>query len=331
MRWVLRIVVVLGLAWSGWWYLSGHGIREGLRGWFAAQEARGWQADYAEIGTTGYPLRHVTTLQSPALADPATGTAWSAEWLEFDSPAIWPGDMIVNFPSSPQLLSYLDQTVQLEAQDMRADLQLHPGLALELERMGLTAGPWLVAGPAGVLMRADAMTMAMVQQDDPARYAITAQADGFTPGEHVRKAGTSTLPKGFETLALDMAVTFDRPWDRTALELSRPQPRVVDLALAELRWGPLQIKLAGNVTVDEAGVPTGKVALKAENWREMLTVAEHGGGLSAEARRAAESVLELMAGISGGSESLDVQLTLRGGNVWLGILPLGPAPRLILH
>ena len=59
---------------------------------FDAQQEHGWQADYAAMSTSGYPLHLITALDNPALADPATGIAWQADWLHLQSPAIWPGE-----------------------------------------------------------------------------------------------------------------------------------------------------------------------------------------------------------------------------------------------
>ena len=48
-------------------------------------------------------------------------------------------------------------------------------------------------------------------------------------------------------------MTFDKPWDRSAIEIARPQPREVDLRLAEAAWGGLRLMAAGRFTVDAEG------------------------------------------------------------------------------
>lgn len=78
------------------------------------------------------------------LADPGTGTAWRADWLVLDSPALWPGALTLSFPQTPQRLSYLDRTAAITAQGLQAGLRLAPGTALTLEALELTAGPWQV-------------------------------------------------------------------------------------------------------------------------------------------------------------------------------------------
>ena len=115
------------------------------------------------------------------------------------------------------------------------------------------------------------------------------------------------------------------------MEERRPQPTRIDLRLAEAAWGPLQISLSGGMDVDTAGVPEGQVTVRAENWREMLRMAQSAGALPEPVVQTAERALGFLAGLGGNPEALDVQLNLTGGRIAIGPVPLGPAPRLILH
>lgn len=330
---LLKIVIGLSVAWSLYWAAAAYGLRQGISGWFDTQAARGWQADYAALSTSGFPVSHAHTLQSPALADPATGTAWQADWLRLESPAIWPGRQTVSFADTPQRFSYFDQTAILEADDMQAELNLHPGIALELERMTLNAGDWRVTDDSTEVLSADSLTLSMIQGETPETYVFDGVADRFSPGDGLRRATRSmdSLPRSFETLQVQATVTFDRAWDRAALETRRPQPREIALKLAEMHWGALRLRAAGDLTVDEQGIPTGALSIQAENWREMLAMAESAGAIPVQAVAPAERVLNMLAGLGGNPATLDVQLNFRDGFVAFGPLPLGPAPRLILR
>lgn len=330
---LLKVLVVLGLAWSAYWYGAGYVLRQGVTAWFAVQTERGWQADFSGISTSGYPARHITTLGNPALADPATGAAWQADWLNMDSPAIWPGQQTLEFPATTQLLSYFDQTVALRAEDMVADLHLKPGRDLVLERMALTSGPWQVDDATGQALAADAIVLSMRGTDQAETYQFDVDAPQFVPGAALRGLvrPSAALPDSFETLELDMKVRFDRPWDRRALEDRRPQPVEIDLKLAQAKWGALALFAAGQVTVDGNGVPTGELSIKAENWRDMLAIARGSGAVPDYAIGPTEQVLNLLSNMSGNTETLDVKLTLHNGMVTLGPFPLGPAPYLYLR
>ncbi|MEX0329348.1 MAG: DUF2125 domain-containing protein [Ruegeria sp.] len=333
MRRLIRVLIFIAIAWSAYWFIAGYGLRTALTGWFNNQQQLGWQADFSEVETAGYPTHHITRLINPALADPVNGTAWSADWIEFQSPAIWPGQQVLRFADTPQRLSYFDQTATVTADRMQAELQLQPGVALVLEKMALTAGPWSVSEDDTAQAAGENLGMIMEQTSDPEVYHISARIDGFTPGDDLRALmrSATTLPQAFETLELDMTVAFDKPWDRSALEQGRPQPTSVELNLAEMKWGELRLFAAGDLDVDEQGIPTGEIAIKAENWRDMIAMANAAGALPDQAVDPVTRALNFLAGLGGNPNALDLQLNFRDGFVALGPLPLGPAPRLILR
>jgi len=175
--------------------------------------------------------------------------------------------------------------------------------------------------------------MSKVQQDDPTVYAITLNAQSFTPGDRLRRVAelTETLPETFDAFELNATVTWDKPWDRSAIETARPQPTYVNLRLAEAKWGALRLLAAGEFSVDAQGIPEGTVTIKAENWREMLAIAVEAGVVPPQAVDPAERTLTMLEGLGGNPNALDLRLNLRGGAVALGFIPLGPAPRLILR
>ncbi len=333
MRGLIRVIIVITVIWSAYWFVAGIGLRNAITTWFDTRQEQGWQAEFAEVTTAGYPLSHVTRLSSPALADPFNGTAWSADWIQFQSPAIWPGRQVLRFADTPQRLSYFDQTSAIQAADMQAELQLQPGVALVLEKMALTAGAWSVADNSEALAGGETLALVMEQTETPETYMISARIDAFMPGDELRALmrSATTLPQTFETLELDMRATFDRPWDRSALELSRPQPVNIELRLAEMKWGALRLFAAGELDVDPQGIPTGEIAIKAENWRDMIAMANAAGALPDQAVDPVTRALNFMAGLGGNPNALDLQLNFRDGFVALGPLPIGPAPRLILR
>ncbi len=329
----IKVLAVLAVVWSLYWFGAGYVLRTGIGGWFDGRAAQNWQAEFSGIQTGGFPLRHVTTLTSPALADPVSGAAWHGDWISFDSPAIWPGQQTLRFADTPHYLSYFDQTIVLQAQDLMAELYLKAGLALEIKRLTLTAGPWEIDDDKVQLAAAQSLELAMVQQEQPETYKIDVNATDFAPGTKMRTLlqSSESLPLEFQALSLDMTVQFDRVWDRMSLEQRRPQPRRIDLKLAEMQWGELRLFATGYLTVDEFGIPTGKIAIKAENWRRMLQMAQASGAFPTQLLEPAESVLGLLAGLGGNPNSLDVSLKFRDGSIALGPLPIGPAPRIILR
>lgn len=341
----MRLLKWLGLGaavWILYWGLAAWGLRGGLEAWFAEQQRQGWQVSYGDISSAGFPSRHVTRLEQPLLADPGTGAAWSADWIAFDSPALWPGTQSLRFAATPQRFSLFDQTRRLTAQDMRADLHLAPGLALELEQLSLTSAAWQIDDTTGPLWQAQDLALEMRQQDPPDRYSLLAEAQQFSPTGLLTSGfglPREDLPPSFDALRLRAELTFDTPWDRRAIELRRPQLRQITLDLAEAQWGEMQFQAAGALEVDETGHLDGTLTVRAENWRAILEVAERLSLLPPSTRNAVEQILALFssapdsADVTGKTkaERINTTLRFRQGQMWAGPLPLGPAPRLILR
>ena len=329
LKWSLGLCLIFCLYWA----FASYSFKSGIAAWFDDRQRAGWQAEYTDLASSGFPFSHQTDLTGVALADPATGVAWQADSLRFESPAWWPGHMTLDLPDTPQLLSYFDDRLILQSQDTVAEMRLIPGTSLMLETLNLTSGPWSIAREDGTLVAASGLVVGATQLETSETYQFEVSAEAFRPGDIPRTALRLPLdwPVVWDALEFDMTVEFDRPWDRTALDVNRPQPRVINLKLAEAKWGALRLFMAGDVTVDQSGIPTGEIAIKAENWREMLDLAVISEVMTTGERNTIETALNFLGGLGGNPNALDLKLGLSDGFIRLGPLPLGPAPRLILR
>ena len=82
MKKLLVLIVTLAALWAGYWFVGAAGVKAGFAVWFDARQSEGWQAEYSDLSVKGFPNRFDTTLTDPALADPATGLAWSAPFVQ---------------------------------------------------------------------------------------------------------------------------------------------------------------------------------------------------------------------------------------------------------
>ena len=334
MRRLIWILVILSILWCAWWALFGFGLKTGLETWFQDRRDTGWQAEYSRLELNGFPGRVRTDLTDVALADPSAGLAITLPTFSISAPTYWPGDVTIDFPNAPIQVATPQQKSEIDVQGGKADLRLHPGTALELEQLSLATSQWAISTKTGVLYGADDMTLSMVQsQSDPNKYAFVARAAGFSPGEIPRSKLRipASWPVTFDKLELDGSITFSRPWDLDAIEDTRPQPRTIQLKLAEAAWADLRVFFATDLRVDADGVPTGTVNIQAENWQTMLDLAQEAGLVNPTMRQQAEKGLSQLARFSGDPNALDVQLNFKAGFMAVGIIPIGPAPRLVLR
>ncbi len=334
MRRLIWILLILSILWCAWWAVFGFGLKTGLETWFKDRRDAGWQAEYSTLELHGFPTRVRTNFTAIELADPLAGLAISLPTLGISAPTYWPGDVTVDLPNIPIQISTPQQKSEVTVQNGKADLRLHPGTALELEQLSLTTDVWLASSQIGALYGADGLTLSMIQSDDdPNRYSFVARAKGFKPGDipRAKLRVPQSWPLTFETLELDGSITFSRPWDLDAIEKNRPQPRKIQLKLAEAAWSDLRVFFAADLLVDDQGVPSGTVNIQAENWQTILDLAQDAELINPTIRRQAEQALSLLARFSGDPNALDVQLNFRAGFLAVGIIPIGPAPRLILR
>ncbi|MFK7836429.1 MAG: DUF2125 domain-containing protein [Sulfitobacter sp.] len=334
MRLLIKVCVVLAVLWCGWWWLAATIAERSVTGWFDARRTEGWQAKTRSVEVSGFPLRLGTTVSDIALADPDTGVAFDASALTLSVPAYWPGDVTLRLPEDTVRLATPDGTLTLKAQGAQADLRLHPGTALELEELSAVSGPWQANDLRGNLLSADDLRVAITQDASmPARYRFALDATTLTPGDVIRNALVlpNDWPLSFDAFVADITVLFDLPLDRTTLEDRRPQPRAVDLTEVDLIWGALRLNAKGGLQIAMDGTPDGNLNLRLENWRQILDLAEKAGFVDAGLRQQGELLLNALANMSGGPDTMDLTLAFRDGGMFLGPIYLRPAPKIMLH
>lgn len=330
MRILLGITVLLGALWAGYWFVGSSAAQSGMADWFEERRAEGWVAEYDDLALRGFPNRFDAGFTEISLADPGTGLAWQAPFFQLLALSYKPNHVIAVWPDQ-QIIATPLQTFDITSTDMRASTVLQAGTGLTLERATWTVSDLAVAPRDDIgRVTVSALTLAAERMTAVAqtRYHLGLAADGLTPpGDFLAQVDPNgTLPRALDSVRADLEITFDAPWDRRAIEVARPQPRQIDVKLAEARWGHLSLKAAGTLNVDDTGVPTGDITIKAENWREILEMARVSGTLPDAMAGPLRDGLSLLAGLAGNPQTLDIPLALSGGRVWLGPVPVAKTP-----
>lgn len=339
MKMLLTFILTAAAIWSGYWYLGARGTQSALGDWFEARRAEGWVAETSDLRVRGYPNRFDIGMTDPVLADPETGLAWEAPFFQILALSYRPNHVIAVWPDT-QLIATPLEKFRLRSDDMRASLVIAARTHMAVERATITAEKLLIA-PVGETEATTLEALSLAVERLPAEtgaaardsYRMGLAARGFGPSRplRLRLDPERRLPQDLADLRADMTVRFDRPWDRSAIEVARPQPRHIRIDRAEARWGQLLLMAAGEVQVDDAGLPTGKITVKAENWREILDLGVASGALLPGIAATLERGLGMVAQMSGNPRTLDLPLSFRDGQVRLGAIPLGPAPVLRLR
>ncbi|MFO7919979.1 MAG: DUF2125 domain-containing protein [Nioella sp.] len=333
MKTLLRMIAALAVLVSLWWLAGSVVVPRLITGWLDQRAAAGWEVDHGRVETTGFPTRFETTLHGLTLADPFTGWAVRADRFDLHQAshrpqairAIWPEEHVFATPG---------ERLTIRAGRLETLLHVRPLDNLALQRAETEMRALQIDSDLGWTGRlAEAEARIARREEAAPRYDITFDARGLVPADEVLRLidPAATLPGAIEHLHVDGVAGFDRAWDLDALERARPAITRIELVRLRVDWGDLALEMSGDLDVDAAGLPTGELAVQARNWRRMLMLGAEAGALPAALRRTLDSGLGVLAGLSGRPENLDTTLRFAAGQVYLGPVPLGPAPRLVLR
>lgn len=334
MRRLVWVALVLAVIWCTWWAVASIGMQRLIATWFSDQRAAGWQAEVAEVSKHGFPLTLHARLREMSVADPTTGVAVDAPQIDLMAAAYWPGFLTVKVPDTPIDIATPTGEFRLQTADGQANLRLHPSVTLQLQSMGLTSDAWRVDNDQGTILSADDLRLQVTQDaTSPELYQFNVDATNLNPGLFARTAlsVTDAWPASFDAFTADLNILFDTPWDRSALDKRRPQPRVITVRRVHAVWGNLDVSGTGTLTIDSRGIPDGSLSLTIRNWRDAFELAQASGAVPAAQRLQIEIVLGALSNMGGTLDDLDLTLSFENGETSLGPIKLGPAPQLIIH
>lgn len=327
------MVFLVGLLGFGGWMIWAKTTERVVTEWLNARTNEGWYVNYDSVEVTGFPTEFRTELASLELADPETGWLWTLPVMTLEAQALRPDRIRAIWPEE-QTLASPSERLSINAAAITSDLDVQPTEQFALDASDTILRDVQIQSDAGWRMVLPEGQISMIRQvDEPSTYDITFAARDLAPPAPMRTSldPAGVLPDTLETLDYRATMAFDRPWDLRAIEDRRPQITSLDLDEANAVWGGLILRATGQIDVDASGVPDGALAVRAENWREMVAMAVRAGVLPESVAGTAEGILGVVAGLSGNPEVIDADLQFSNGRMFLGPLPIGPAPRLTLR
>lgn len=329
MRKLLLVVCIAALAWSGYWYFGSRAVENGLKDWIGERRADAWQAEFQSLDTRGFPSRFDTTITDLHLANTRQGLAWKAPFFQILALSYRPNHIVAVWPPE-QTIATPFETIKVTSELMRASLVLKPDSKLTLDRSGFDLGSFDLESDRGwnaSIENGRFFTKSVETKEHT--HDVWIEATRIRPS-HAFKAAfdpEDLLPLTFQGITIDTELGFDGPWDLVAIEQAAPLLTNLKIRDLHMSWGELDLRIAGEVAIDRAGIPTGAITIKAKNWRDMVRLAATSGLLAPGYAVTVENVLEKLAGLSGSTKTLDTPLTFENGRMKLGPLPLGPAPK----
>jgi hypothetical protein len=330
--WVWTAILLTAL-WSGVWFIGAAGTERVIGVWLTDRESDGWVVNYNSLNTGGYPNRFNTHIEEITLADPETGWAWVADEFALQSPSYQPHRVTAILPPIQQLATPYEQ-LTITSDEITVTLEVEPRTELQLIQAQFILRGVVIDSSENwqTALRTATLDVTRLPETEQT-YSIGFEANDLTPSVEARRRlnPADLLPDAIEVVRLNAEMTFDRPFDITTIEQSRPQITRIDLAELSAGWGNLVLRAAGRLDIDSNGYPTGDIAVRAENWRDMIALGVNAGAIPVEMRSMLEGGIGLLAGLSGDPQDIDASLSFRNHQIFFGPIPLGPAPQLILR
>jgi len=329
-RLLVSLVFFACLGWSGYWWVGSTAKEAAITGWLEGRQQAGWVADYQSLDVKGFPNRFDSTLTDLHLADPNSGWAWSAPELYILGLSYQPNHIIVVWPEN-QTISSPKETINLQASNLRSSVKFEPNTTLALERTVLEIDDLALHSTLGWTSTLKRAKFASMQADgEDFAHHLDFEATDVKPARIFKALvdPSDLLPDVFDRLHIGATLAFDAPWDRLAVEGAKPNLTRLDLTDLTATWGELDFQAKGTVEIDSLGYPTGKIRIRAQNWKKMLKLGVSSGAIPKDLLGPLETGLGFIARLSGNPDTIDAPLSFSNRIMHLGPIPIGPAPRL---
>jgi len=334
--------LALVVAAIAYWFVAAQALREGLDRWAEARRAEGYEIRYGTPAIGGFPIRLRLIVADPSITTPAdksdAGWNWRGTSLQVET----------------RLWNMRSVTFSLPGRHEFT----RPGLTHPIVARADPAVGWVAIGHDGRITEAnlDCVKLEVDLGERPGR--VTAghtvlsvrprprQADPhepLPPLEATIALRDLLLPPNFDgplgrhvpLASTDISVNYKLPAGASRGELARWRDdggtfEVLDI---KLRWGPLNLKGSGTVTIDEAMRPLGAATVEIRGFNETLDELIKAGVVQKQLGLLAQAMLNVLAkpAKGGGPPVLSVPLTVQDGFLSLGPARLLPVPPLALN
>lgn len=327
MRILIALVLVAALGWSAYWFYGSRRLDTAIRDGLETLRENGVQVEVERISVGGFPNRFDTTIERPSLSWPS-GIGWSAPFLQILALSYRPNQIIVAFPNTQEVAGPFG-SAKVETVRARASALFRPGVDPILDHGNLVADDIEIA----LGKRSARAVKLLAATRIPEGASADVQNIGVTiddldlPAELAARLGGASRAR-LDGATLDATLHLSEPVTVEALKTGRLIVERIEIGRLDLDWGGMSLDGTGAFDVSSDGSLDGSLDLSVTNWRRALQMVAASGLLPIEQRRLVEEGADALAALTGGEDRLTAQIAIRSDRMWLGPIPIGPAPRL---
>ncbi|GIT91182.1 hypothetical protein JANAI62_16370 [Jannaschia pagri] len=313
---MLRLLTILSLVaailWGGWWLLGAYSLDRGIAAGLDQARDQGWRVTVGDTSVSGFPNRFDTQFTEVDVTTPDGLWGVAMPFLQVFALSYRPNDIIV-VPATTATVTTPGAPLAISADDLRASASLSLSSQPDVERLTVVGTGLSVASADGDLAL-DRGQLALRTAAEPFSYDLAVSLAGMALEQASFPAG---LPDRIDDAAVDVTATWDRP--------PAEGGRLVSLKIRHsyVRWDDIRVDAGGDIRIGPSGFPEGDLVVDLVGWQGLLPVL-------AQAGLPAGQVALLAGGLTGLEDNgvARVPLTLRGGQMLFGTIPLAALPRL---
>ncbi|WP_417794117.1 DUF2125 domain-containing protein [Terasakiella pusilla] len=326
------VLVVLSLLYVGAWFLTSMQLRSGLQDWFAARQANGYLAHYAEKSAriSGFPFSVKATLQDVVFAPPKNEFA--------QHPWVWsPSELTFSITPLPWTIRTLN--IDLSArQTFSINNQSYSGTA----ETALLSLDWMSKGlPDEINLSIQKLSLAhktLPQGVDIQKLSFTSarQSDGNYAFDLTGER--ATLPVGLRGLGqrLDDIILRGHLNENFAHDGISPSSLIkwrdaggiMEAQRMHIQYGPLLLQGNGTMALDGDLQPVGAFSARIQGFFETVNSLQRAGVVRGPDASMAKVVLGMLAKQpqNGGPATISLPLTIQNRAFFAGPVQLIDLP-----
>lgn len=311
------LVLLLFAGWSAYWFYARNQVVRSLEA--AAQPGRGYTFAYGARHVGGYPFRFEITLDQPRVTE-ATGWGLSAPSLEFVASSFNPTHVVVVAPQGVTLTRPGKGAVDISGKVLRASFNTRserPRLSVEGRDLVISAQTGATPMPYAAL---DSFQLHIrPEPDGQSRFFFGLGGALPTPNTLMARVTDGKTDLRIEALLSKSAALQGHSWSQV-LQSWRQAGGDMRLVRAEAQVGKAVVSAADSrLAVDADGRLQGRLDLRLRQGSAGMMALGATGVLPPE-------TAAVGAGLAG--EQAHIVLHFRNGEVMVGPLPIGHAPKL---
>ncbi len=306
---LIAVIVICAIGWSVYWVIGGRIMDERVERWLDFPADSNWSVAYDSVALAGYPNRFDTTVTGFELRHKDSEAAWRINPLRLFALSYQPQKFIAVWPAEQTVILPRGGLVDVFTDDMRASMSFGDS-ALPYEAVMSIKGA-LLATPKGAVPIEDVLL---------AMRAVDGEGAGSDYDVDMRVDGLY-LPVQDEPSRIDGHIRA-----RVVMDEAR-----VDIMSSNVRLEGVVLQATGSLRADADGYLIGDLSVAVQNYTELPALLAVYGVIKPTMAARVGKTLSFISALALDKSRVSVSLRFDGGKMYLGPLPIGEAPRLIVN